>query len=268
MTLEIQLASSEAARLAELEAIVDSGLDTFVTVGRALAEISTGRLYRATHGTFVAYAQDRFGIGKSHAYRMISAAKVAEAVSPIGDITTESQARELVGLDDDEARGVLAVAQAGAKLQGREQPTAEDIRQSRSAWERADVSSEEMTADQARDLTEFINITSSFDGDLASDTADQLAASDADYARQAADMERELREERPAPAPTAPRRRPLPDAFFDAAHDLRKVTERIERLSDDDRFPSNAEQVAARYRNDLLRAIDALQGVVNRLPSA
>lgn len=70
------------------------------------------------------------------------------------------------------------------------------------------------------------------------------------------------------PKPAAQRRRPLPESFWQAAYDLTKVTERIERLAEDDRFPQNAEQVAAANRNDLIRAIDALQGVVNRLPSA
>ena len=70
------------------------------------------------------------------------------------------------------------------------------------------------------------------------------------------------------PQPAQPRRRPLPESFWQAAYDLNKVTERIERLAEDDRFPQNAGEVAARNRNDLIRAIDALQGVVNRLPSA
>lgn len=63
-------------------------------------------------------------------------------------------------------------------------------------------------------------------------------------------------------------RRPLTDQFFDAAYDLSKVTERLARLADDDRFPQNAEKVAAKHRGDLLRSIDALQGVIQRLPSA
>ena len=70
------------------------------------------------------------------------------------------------------------------------------------------------------------------------------------------------------PQPAQPRRRPLPESFWQAAYDLTKVTERIERLAEDDRFPQNAGEVAARHRNDLVRAIDALSGVVNRLPSA
>jgi hypothetical protein len=61
--------------------------------------------------------------------------------------------------------------------------------------------------------------------------------------------------------PAAQRRRPLPESFWQAAYDLTKVTERIERLAADDRFPQNADQVATAHRNDLIRAIDALQGV-------
>jgi ParB-like chromosome segregation protein Spo0J len=103
---------------------------------------------------------------------------------------------------------------------------------------------------------------------LADEAAQQFAGSDADYARQAADMERELREERDAPKPAVQRRRALPQAFWEATHDLTKQVEKVVRLTDDDRFPQNAEQVAATHRGDLLRAIDALQSVLNRLPSA
>jgi hypothetical protein len=107
---------------------------------------------------------------------------------------------------------------------------------------------------------------------LAARIAAELAASDGTYAEQAAPEPRRVTgtdgKSYPAPQPTTPRRKPLPDQFWQAAFDLLKVTERIDRLAADDRFPANAEQVAASHRNDLLRAIDALQGVVNRLPSA
>lgn len=76
---------------------------------------------------------------------------------------------------------------------------------------------------------------------------------------------------RPDPKPAAPKatpRRALPDQFFDAAYDLGKAVDRVVRLADDDRFPQNAEKVAAKHRNDLLQAIDGLQSVINRLPSA
>ena len=62
-------------------------------------------------------------------------------------------------------------------------------------------------------------------------------------------------------------RKPLPDAFFAAANDLVKVAERVARLSRDDRFPRNAEQVARTSRHDLLRAADLLATVIERLPN-
>lgn len=84
--------------------------------------------------------------------------------------------------------------------------------------------------------------------------------------RPAQRVDRETGEVDP-PARATPRRA-LPDAFFDASYDLTKAVERVTRLAEDDRFPQNAEQVAAKHRDDLIRARDALQGVINRLPSA
>lgn len=68
----------------------------------------------------------------------------------------------------------------------------------------------------------------------------------------------------PKEAP-APRRRPLTDQFFDAAYDLRKNIERIERLIEDDRFPQNREQVALKHQSDLSRASTALSKVIDAL---
>jgi hypothetical protein len=67
------------------------------------------------------------------------------------------------------------------------------------------------------------------------------------------------------PAPKAAPRRDLTKQFFDAAYDLTKQVERIHRLTEDDRFPQNAEKVAAKHRNDLLRCQDLLEQVISRL---
>ena len=69
-------------------------------------------------------------------------------------------------------------------------------------------------------------------------------------------------------APRNPPRRALTDQFFDAVYDLTKIAERIARLGEDDRFSQNADKVAAKHRNDLVQARDAVQGVINRLPAA
>lgn len=64
---------------------------------------------------------------------------------------------------------------------------------------------------------------------------------------------------------TKPRRqRPLEQGFFDATMRLNKAVTSLENLGKDDRLPRNKEQVA-RYRNDLLLAIDALQRVADQL---
>ena len=70
----------------------------------------------------------------------------------------------------------------------------------------------------------------------------------------------------PAEPATPPRRRPLPDAFFDAVYDLGKKAETVRRLTEDDRFPQNAENVAAKHRNDLLRTRALIDQVLAQLP--
>jgi ParB/Sulfiredoxin domain len=106
------LTPSETTRLAELEAVVEHGMQTFVEVGIALGEIRDGRLYRATHGAFEQYLQDRWELGRSHGYRLIDAATTAKALSPVGDTPpNEAQARELAPLvraDPDRAAEVWA----------------------------------------------------------------------------------------------------------------------------------------------------------------
>ena len=106
------LAAEEKRALQEQEAIIARGLETFVEVGRALAAIRDECLY--PHSTFEAYCAERWGFTRSYAYRLINAAKVVAAVSPIGDkpclLKTESQARAispLVRRNPAEAAAVL-----------------------------------------------------------------------------------------------------------------------------------------------------------------
>lgn len=64
------------------------------------------------------------------------------------------------------------------------------------------------------------------------------------------------------PAPAAgktPNRRALPDQARDAGQELRKATERLERLMADDRFSRNKQEVAAHLRHHLDHAIKVCQ---------
>jgi hypothetical protein len=92
------LTTTDLDLLATCEETIARGLQTFTEVGQALARIKAQKLYRASHDSFEAYCKERWGFARAHAYRLINAAKVAENVSPIGDIPKESQARELARL--------------------------------------------------------------------------------------------------------------------------------------------------------------------------
>lgn len=95
-----ELSLSEAQQLTSLEAIIETGLQTFVDVGQALLEIRNRRLYRGQYGNFEEYCRERWGFRRAHAYRMIEAAQVVANLSPIGDTlpANEAQARPLTGL--------------------------------------------------------------------------------------------------------------------------------------------------------------------------
>ena len=97
-----------AARLAECEKVIERGLATFVQVGEALLEIRDGVLYRETHSTFEDYCRERWGMDRTYAHRHIEAAKITELL-PIGNNpATESVARELAPLKNDERELVQA----------------------------------------------------------------------------------------------------------------------------------------------------------------
>ena len=88
----------ESGDLLRLEKIVAQGLQTFVEVGEALAEISDRKLYRIEHHSFDDYLESKWKISRSRASRLIQAAEVVKLL-PVGNKpTTERQARPLTKL--------------------------------------------------------------------------------------------------------------------------------------------------------------------------
>lgn len=61
------------------------------------------------------------------------------------------------------------------------------------------------------------------------------------------------------------KRKPLPDSFWRATYDLKKRSETVVRLSADDRFKKNKDQIADVNLSDLIRVRDALNGVIQQL---
>ncbi len=121
-----ELTKTEQQTLTAYETVISQGLASFVEVGNALAAIRDAKLYREAFLTFEEYLETRWNISKSQAYRLITGAKVAESVSPIGDISpqSESQVRPLAQLPEEEQPEAWADA---VKDAGGKQPTAAQV---------------------------------------------------------------------------------------------------------------------------------------------
>lgn len=126
------LSTDETAQLAAAEAVIQRGLDSFIAVGEALADIRDARLYRATHTSFSEYLTERWPqIGsRRQADRLIVASEVERDLRPIGlSLTSESQARPLADLSPDERRAAMS----GATQVTEGPPTAKQVAQAAAA---------------------------------------------------------------------------------------------------------------------------------------
>jgi hypothetical protein len=74
------LSTNEQQQLSELESIIETGLQTFIQVGAALATIRDSRLYRAEYPTFESYCDERWGLARRRAYQLMDAATAAQNV--------------------------------------------------------------------------------------------------------------------------------------------------------------------------------------------
>ena len=124
---EIALTADEQTDLAQLEAVIERGMNTFIEVGAALAAIQERKLYRSEHGTFEDYCRTKWGFSRQRAYQLTAA---AEAVTTVVDTglpapSNEAQARELTRIPEPERAAVWreTVERTGG------QPTAAAVRE-------------------------------------------------------------------------------------------------------------------------------------------
>lgn len=102
------LSPVERTRLAELERVVERGLDHFLAVASALLEIREARLYREQYGSFEAYVTERFGIAGRTAYGYLEAARVAANVPAQAQLPL-SHLRALAPLSAEEQSELASV---------------------------------------------------------------------------------------------------------------------------------------------------------------
>ena len=133
--LKEKLDTVERNKFRKLEAVVAEGITSFMLVGESLKEIRDTKLYRESYKTFEKYVDQKWGMQKSHAYRLIDASIVSQNLSPIGDknervaeIKNEAQLREL---KDVPAESIEAIVNKAADIAGDNTITASDIKQAR-----------------------------------------------------------------------------------------------------------------------------------------
>lgn len=116
------------ARFAELEALIERGLVTFIEVGRALIEIREFKLYLlAGFPTFPAYTQRRWGLSRGAAYKTVYAVRVVDALGGENLPANQTQALALTPLlkHPEKLREAWDQARAAG---GDEGVTAKDVR--------------------------------------------------------------------------------------------------------------------------------------------
>lgn len=95
------LSKAEKSALSTAEKTIKKGWNTFVEVGKALATIRGGRLYRENYFTFEEYTRDTWQYGRAYVDRLIGAAETIEILTPIGVKmlpSNEAQVRPLLAL--------------------------------------------------------------------------------------------------------------------------------------------------------------------------
>jgi hypothetical protein len=123
----IPLTSWETVRKEQLEKVVEGGLQEFLRVGAALAELRNRRLYRTTFATFEQYVRSRFGLSRSSADHLIRTTATALALLEGGEkllpSTTEAVIRPISALPTPELKAACwSLAKAVAPTRGPTQP--------------------------------------------------------------------------------------------------------------------------------------------------
>jgi hypothetical protein len=133
---------SELTTFNECDRVIRRGLSTYVEIGTALRQVRDDKLHKEMYTTFEDCCREQWGMGRTHAFYTIDAAKAftivntSEAPGP----QNEAQARELVPLmdDPDEMRAVWEEALEHGN------PTAKTIKEIRE--ERQRKTAEELMA--------------------------------------------------------------------------------------------------------------------------
>ena len=94
---------ADMAELEQLEKTIFTGIETFLSVGVCLAEISKRKLYKLRgFSSFGEYCESQFNISRSHGYRQIAHAVTCQNIGENPAYIPEKVVRPLTKIDDPE----------------------------------------------------------------------------------------------------------------------------------------------------------------------
>ncbi|WP_291431042.1 hypothetical protein [Deinococcus sp.] len=166
-----QLQPHQRARLSSLEQTVRDGLRDFRRTGQALAEIRDNEFFLATHESFEAYLQDRWGFTAPQAGRLIDAADVARVLEPLGiQPKNEAQARAfraaakiVTDLEPEQQRVVARLVEQAAPAAAQAEGADSDL-----PWEVPDAAEVRIMASVVKKLNEDATVHHPDSGDEVS----------------------------------------------------------------------------------------------------
>lgn len=98
-------------------------MESFIEVGKALAEVRDSKLYEGKYKTFEDYCEQRWEFGRHRGYLLISAAKVMESVDNCQHRpANEAQARALGEAPEKDRKKVMKAAAAAAPKDDKGKP--------------------------------------------------------------------------------------------------------------------------------------------------
>lgn len=117
---------ADMAELEQMEKTIITGIETFVSVGICLAEISKRKLYKLRgFSSFGEYCEAQFNISRSHGYRQIAHAVTCQNIGENPACIPEKVIRPLTKIDDPEtAQKIWQEAKAESRY---EIPTSKEV---------------------------------------------------------------------------------------------------------------------------------------------
>lgn len=225
------------------------------------------------HPTWESYVRAEFGIGRSRSYQLLHQAEVIREIAAAADLSTPVDVTEAAARDLkprlSEVTEQVAAAVADVPVEDRPAVVEEVVRDAREQFIADRKTGEVLSPEQWAAANPAMRSTASPETPGSAVDPPPVPdpnARDEDWSPSGA-LDRSRRSllagKRPA---LPPRPATIEQEFTDAALQLHKAVDRVERLTADPRFATYAHKVANRHHKGIVDAVEGLKIALIRMP--